>query len=71
MLIGDPMRYFIKEDDIEKELIDVCLNDLSYNHHYNCLHTDHLNRPSEREVLNLDVLRREIKCINAKETSRT
>lgn len=22
------MRYFIKEDDIEKELIDVCLNEL-------------------------------------------
>lgn len=65
------MRYFIKEDDIEKELIDVCLNELSYNHHYNCLYTDHLNRPSEREVLNFDVLRRKIKCINAKETSRT
>lgn len=63
------MRYFIKEDDIEKELIDVCLNELSYDHHYNCLHTDHLNRPSEQEVLNLDVLRREIKRINAKETS--
>ena len=65
------MRYFIKEDDIEKELIDVCINELGYNHHYNCLHTDHLNRPSEREVLNLDVLRHEIKRINAKETSRT
>ncbi len=64
------MRYFIKEDDIEKELIDVCLNELCYNHHYNCFHVDHLNRPSGREVLNLDVLRQEIKRINAKETSR-
>ena len=64
------MRYFIKEDDIEKELIGVCLNELGYNHHYNCLHIDHLNRPSEREVLNLDVLRREIKRINANETTR-
>lgn len=65
------MRYFIKENDIEKELIDVCLNELNYNHHFNCLHADHLNRPSEREVLNLDVLRREIRRINAKETNRT
>lgn len=64
------MRYFIKEDDIERELIDACLNELGYNHHYNCYHTDHLNRPSEREVLNLDVLRREIKRINANETNR-
>lgn len=65
------MRYFIKEDDIEKELIDVCLNELGYDHHYNCLYTDRLNRSSEREVLNLDVLRQEIRRINIKETSRT
>lgn len=64
------MRYFIKEDDIERELIDVCLNELDYNNHFNCYVTDHLHRSSERGVLNLDVLRREVKRINASATDR-
>lgn len=64
------MRYFIREDDIERELIDVCINELKYDNHFNCYTTDYLHRPSEREVLNLDVLRREIKRINKKETDR-
>lgn len=64
------MRYFIKEDDIERELIDVCLNELGYNNHFNCYVTDHLHRSSERGVLNLDVLRREVKRINASATDR-
>ncbi|MCM1296319.1 MAG: HsdR family type I site-specific deoxyribonuclease [Muribaculaceae bacterium] len=62
------MRYFIREDDIEKELIGICLNELGYDNHFNCYAVDHLNRSSEREVLNLDVLRREIKRINQSET---
>ena len=64
------MRYFIKEDDIERELIDVCLNELGYNNHFNCYTADHLHRSSERGVLNLDVLRREVKRINASATDR-
>ena len=62
------MRYFIKEDQIEQELIDVCLNELGYDNHFNCYTIDHLHRSSEREVLNLEVLRREIKRINKSET---
>lgn len=64
------MRYFIKEDDIERELIDVCLKELHYDNHFNCLTTDHLGRESETEVLNLAVLRREISRINQSETDR-
>lgn len=65
------MRYFIKEDDIEKELIDVCTNELGYNNHFNCFTTDHLHRSSEHEVLNVHVLRREIKRINSDKTDLT
>ena len=64
------MRYFIKEDDIEQELIDVCLNELGYDNHFNCLNTDHLGRESETEVLNLAVLRKEVARINKSETDR-
>lgn len=64
------MRYFIKEDDIERDLIDVCINELDYDNHFNCYTTDHLHRGSEREVLNLEVLRREIKRINVSLTDR-
>ncbi len=64
------MRYYIKEDDIERELIDVCRNELRYDNHFNCYTTDHLHRGSEREVLNLDILRREVKRINASLTDR-
>lgn len=64
------MRYYIKEDDIERELIDVCCNELHYDNHFNCYTTDYLHRGSEREVLNLDVLRREVKRINASLTDR-
>lgn len=65
------MRYFIREDDIEKELIDVCTNELGYNNHFNCFTTDHLHRSTEREVINVDVLRREIKRINSDKTDLT
>ena len=65
------MRYFIREDDIEKELIDVCTNELGYNNHFNCFTTDHLHRSSEREVLNVDVLRGEIRRINSDKTDLT
>ena len=64
------MRYFIKEDDIERELIDVCLNELGYDNHFNCLNTDRLGRESETEVLNLVVLRKEIARINKSATDR-
>lgn len=62
------MRYYIKEDDIERELIDVCLNELGYDNNFNCLKFDHLRRASEREVLNIPVLRREIVRINSSAT---
>lgn len=64
------MRYFIKEDDIERELIEVCLNELGYDNHFNCFTTDHLGRDSETQVLNLAVLRREVKRINRNATDR-
>lgn len=64
------MRYFIKEDDIERELIDICINELKYDNHFNCYSEDHLHRSSEREVINVDVLRTEIKRINRNETNR-
>ncbi len=62
------MRNFISEDDIEKELIEVCLKELMYNNSYNCLNCDHFGRATEREVLNLEVLRREVRRINAEAT---
>lgn len=64
------MRYFIKEDDIEKELIEVCLNELHYDHHFDCMNTDHLHRKNEVEVLNLDVLRQAIRRVNKEVTDR-
>lgn len=64
------MRYFIKEDDIEKELIEVCLNELHYDHHFDCMSIDHLHRKNEMEVLNLDVLRQAIRRVNKEVTDR-
>lgn len=64
------MRYFIKKDDIEQELIDVCMNELHYDHHFDCMNIDHLHRKNEVEVLNLDVLRQAIRSVNNEATDR-
>ena len=44
------MKHFISEDDIERACIEVCRDNLGYRP-FNCMHTDYLNRKSEREVL--------------------
>jgi len=63
------MKHFISEDDIERACIEVCTNNLGYKT-CNCMHTDHLDRKSEREVLYEYRVKRCIRKINARLTDR-
>ena len=63
------MKHFISEDDIERACIEVCTNNLGYKT-CNCMHTDHLDRKSEREVLYEYRVKRCIRKINAHLTDR-
>ena len=63
------MKYFIREDDIERACIEVCTDNLQYKH-FNCMSHDYLNRKSEREVLYEYRVKQCLKRINAHLTDR-
>lgn len=63
------MKHYISEDDIERACIEVCTDNLGYKA-FNCMHTDHLHRNSEREVLYEYRVKRCLKRINAHLTDR-
>lgn len=63
------MKHFISEDDIERACIEVCTDNLGYKT-FNCMHTDHLGRKSEREVLYEYRVKRCLRKINAHLTDR-
>ena len=63
------MKHFISEDDIERACIEVCRDNLGYRP-FNCMHTDYLNRKSEREVLYEYRVKRCLRKINAHLTDR-
>lgn len=62
------MHYYITEDQIERAGIDVCVNNLHYDHHFNCQNVDHLKRVTENEVIYKDALYRNVRRINCKLT---
>lgn len=57
------MANFISEDQIEKAIIEVFVNNLGYRH-INCIEVDHTGRENENEVVVKSVLRKKLESLN-------
>src|SRR5258706_2668976 len=57
------MANFISEDQIEKAIIEVFVNNLGYRH-LNCIENDHTGRESENEVVLKSILRKKLESLN-------
>ncbi|HPM29887.1 MAG TPA: type I restriction endonuclease subunit R [Chryseolinea sp.] len=57
------MANFISEDQIEKAIIEVFVNNLGYRH-VNCIDTDFTGRENESEVVIKSILRKKIELLN-------